>query len=85
VAESGVAFRAGPGTPLGASEMMAELPRWYDATAETPVAALQGSTEALLDVFEDNYEMARDYLALWARAVLGIIEANLDAEGPMPF
>jgi CRP-like cAMP-binding protein len=85
VAESDVAFRAGPGTPLGASEMMAELPRWYDATAETPVAALQGSTEALLDVFEDNYEMARDYLALWARAVLGLIEANLDAEGPMPF
>jgi CRP-like cAMP-binding protein len=85
VAESDVAFRAGPGTPLGASEMMAELPRWYDATAETTVVALQGSTEALLDVFEDNYEMARDYLALWARAVLGIIEANLDADGPMPF
>jgi CRP-like cAMP-binding protein len=85
VAESGVAFRAGPGTPLGASEMMAELPRWYDAIAETELVALQGSTEALLDVFEDNYEMARDYLAMWARAVLAIIEANLDAEGPMPF
>ena len=65
--------------------MMAELPRWYDATAETPLVALQGSTEALLYVFEDNYEMARDYLALWARAVLAIIEANLEAEGPMPF
>ena len=85
VAESGVVFRAGPGTPLGASEMMAELPRWYDATAETAVVALQGSTEALLDVFEDNYEMAREYLALWARAVLAIMESNLDAEGPMPF
>jgi CRP-like cAMP-binding protein len=85
VADSGVAFSAGPGAPLGAAEMMAELPRWYDLRAETPVAALQGSTEALLDVFEDNYEMALDYLALWARAVLGIIEANLDSEGPMPF
>ena len=85
VAESGVTFSTGPGAPLGASEMMAELPRWYDATAETVVVALQGSTEALLDVFEDNYEMARDYLALWARAVLTIIESNLDAEGPMPF
>jgi CRP-like cAMP-binding protein len=85
VVESDVAFRAGPGTPLGAAEMMAELPRWYDATAETEVVALQGSTEALLDVFEDNYEMARDYLALWARAVLAIIEANLEADGSMPF
>ena len=36
-------------------------------------------------MFEDNYEMARDYLALWAQAVLAIIEAHLDAEGPMPF
>jgi CRP-like cAMP-binding protein len=85
VAESGVTFGTGPGAPLGASEMMAELPRWYDATAETVVVALQGSTEALLDVFEDNYEMARDYLALWARAVLSIIESNLDADGTMPF
>jgi CRP-like cAMP-binding protein len=85
VGESGVTFEAGPGTPLGASEMMAELPRWYDATAATTVVALQGSTEALLDVFEDNYEMAREYLALWARAVLSIIEADLDAQGPMPF
>lgn len=85
VAESGVVFSAGPGTPLGASEMMAELPRWYDATAQTAVVALQGSTEALLDVFEDNYEMAREYLALWARAVLAIMESRLDAEGPMPF
>jgi CRP-like cAMP-binding protein len=85
VGESGIEFETGAGTPLGASEMMAELPRWYDATAATSVVALQGSTEALLDVFEDNYEMARDYLALWARAVLSIIEANLDSEGPMPF
>jgi CRP-like cAMP-binding protein len=85
VAESGVSFRAGPGTPLGAAEMMAELPRWYDLRAETAVAALQGNSEALLDVFEDNYEMALDYLALWARAVLDLIEAQFDAEGPMPF
>ena len=85
VAESGVSFRTGAGTPLGAAEMMAELPRWYDLQAETPVVALQGSSEALLDVFEDNNEMALDYLALWARAVLGLIEANLDSEGPMPF
>jgi CRP-like cAMP-binding protein len=85
VGESGVPFRAGPGTPLGASEMMAELPRWYDATAETGVTALSASTEALLDVLEDNYEMARDYLALWAQAVLAIIETRLDSEGTVPF
>jgi CRP-like cAMP-binding protein len=82
---SGVSFRTGPGTPLGAAEMMAELPRFYDLAAVTPVAALQGSSEGLLDVFEDNCEMALDYLALWARAVLDLIEVDFDAKGPMPF
>jgi len=76
IAANGVEFRAGAGTPLGSSETMAEMPRWYDAVAETPVVALLGSYEALLDVLEDNYEMARDYLAMWAKATLRIVETQ---------
>jgi CRP-like cAMP-binding protein len=76
IVQNGVEFDAGPGTPLGSSEAMAELPRWYDATATTPVVALLGSSEALLDVLEDNYQMARDYLAMWAKATLEIVETE---------
>lgn len=76
IVANGVEFRTGPGTPLGSSETMAEIARWYDAVTETPVVALLGSSEALLDVLEDNYDMARDYLAMWAKATLRIVETQ---------
>ena len=46
-------FTTGPGAPLGAVESMAERARWYTATTETKVTALQGSVEGLIDIFED--------------------------------
>jgi CRP-like cAMP-binding protein len=70
----GYCFDAGPGAPLGALESVAERPRWFGARALTPVVALQGHAEALIDVFEDNHEMARDYLAFVARWLLRATE-----------
>jgi CRP-like cAMP-binding protein len=64
----------GRGLALGAVEAVAEVPRWYDAVTETPVVALHGPVAALVDVFEDNFEMAMDYLALLARLVLSELE-----------
>jgi CRP-like cAMP-binding protein len=69
----GVGFEAGPGFPLGAVEAVAQTPRWYDARALTPLVALQAQTDVLVDLFEDNFEMAMDYLALIARATQGIL------------
>jgi nitroimidazol reductase NimA-like FMN-containing flavoprotein (pyridoxamine 5'-phosphate oxidase superfamily) len=57
-------------------EAVSASPRWYEAVTETPLVALQGSAEALIDVFEDNFEMAMDYLAMVARGVLRILEAE---------
>ena len=71
---SGVSFRPGPGFPLGALEALGEAPRWYDALAETPVVALQGHMGVLVDVFEDNFGMAMDYLAVIARSTLRILD-----------
>jgi CRP-like cAMP-binding protein len=71
---SGVVFRPGPGFPLGALEALGEVPRWYDAVAETPVVALQGHMGVLVDVFEDNFGMAMDYLAVIARSTLRILD-----------
>jgi len=70
----GVDFRAGPGFPLGALEALGQVPRWYDAVALSPVIALQGQTDVLVDLFEDNFEMAMDYLAVVARATLRILD-----------
>ena len=64
-----------PGTALGALEAMGELPRWHDAITETPVVALAGDVEMLLDVFEDNLAMGLDYLALIAGWTVRIFEA----------
>jgi CRP-like cAMP-binding protein len=72
----GLRFRPGPGYPLGSMEAVSSSPRWYEAVTETPLVALQGNAEALIDVFEDNFEMAMDYLAMVARGVLRILEAE---------
>lgn len=68
----GVSFTAGPGFPLGGLEAVAQAPRWFDARALTPVVALQAPTDVLVDLFEDNFEMAMDYLALLAAAALRV-------------
>lgn len=74
-------FTAGPGAPLGAVESMAERPRWYTATTGTRVTALQGSIEGLIDVFEDNFDMAMDYLAVMARAQIRLLEMRVSESG----
>jgi CRP-like cAMP-binding protein len=82
VARGGAArFSAGAGTPLGSVESMAERPRWFNLVADTKVSGLHGSLEGLIDVFEDNFEMAMDYLALIARWQLRILEMRVSAVG----
>jgi hypothetical protein len=71
-----VSFRAAAGFPLGALEAVAQVPRWYEARALTPVAGLQLQTDVLVDLFEDSFEMAMDMLALVAGATLRILEWN---------
>ncbi len=70
----GVSFRAGPGFALGALEAVGQAPRWYEARALTPIVGLQAQTDVLVDLFEDSFEMAMDYLALVASATLRILD-----------
>lgn len=76
----GLLFRPGPGFPLGAHEAIGEVPRWYEAVTETRLTVLQGNAEALIDVFEDNFEMAMDYLAVLSQGLLEIIESRAAQE-----
>src|ERR1043165_1335501 len=70
-------FNAGPGIVLGSLDAVAEVPRWFDAVTETPVVALQANMQYLIDVFEDNFAMAMDYLAVQARWLLEILDRSL--------
>jgi CRP-like cAMP-binding protein len=76
-----VEFRAGSGTAIGALESIAEQLRWHDAIAETRVEVLETDVNDLIDVFEDNVEMAMDFLAWVSSAALTLIETTF---GPGP-
>lgn len=83
----GIDFSLGPGGPLGSLESLAEMPRFYDAKARTEVWALHGSAEGLLDVFEDNFEMASDYLQAISADIIRVVKVKAGVErasGPIP-
>jgi CRP-like cAMP-binding protein len=79
--DESVQFRAGSGTAIGALESIARQRRWHDAVAETRVDVLEHDTNDLIDVFEDNVEMAMDFLAWVSSAALNLIETTF---GPGP-
>jgi CRP-like cAMP-binding protein len=70
-------FVAGPGIALGSLDAVAQVPRWFEAVTETPVVALQANLQYLIDVFEDNFAMAMDYLAVQARWLLELLDRSL--------
>ena len=72
-------FRAGPGYPLGNLESICQIPRWYEAVTETAVVALEGDTGVFLDVLEDHFAMAMDYVSGLAKAVLTLQKEELPA------
>jgi CRP-like cAMP-binding protein len=74
-------WRTGPGRSLGILEAVAGEPRWYDAIAETAGVLLEQDVEGLIDLFEDNVDVALDYLAWVSRTTLGLLESTL---GPGP-
>ena len=66
-------FRYGPGTGAGGVEALARKPRWYGMTAETDIVGLQGNTDQLLDIFENQFRMAMDFVSMLARAEIGML------------
>jgi CRP/FNR family cyclic AMP-dependent transcriptional regulator len=75
-ASRGQRFSFGPGSPLGVLEGFSECARFFDAVTETRVVALQGHVSGLLDVFEDNADIALDYLAVMSRWLLRALERD---------
>ena len=80
--ETGQRFRFGPGDAVGALDALAGMPRWYTATAATPVTLLRIDCETMFDLFEDHFELAQDVLAMMARAIMRFYEAGSVAPPP---
>jgi CRP-like cAMP-binding protein len=83
-AADGRRFRYGPGTAVGGVETIAQLPRWYRATTETPVVALHGLSDRIVDFMEDNFDLGSDFVAMLAGG-LGAMLARKAAMGQQAF
>jgi CRP-like cAMP-binding protein len=77
-------FLVAPGQPLGALETLGHIPRWHDAIAEEPVVALEGDLDQIVDVFEDNVEMALGVLSHLVRLTIDVQERAAEREGTLP-
>lgn len=71
--DDGREFRYGPGTGAGGVESLAGRARWYAAVAEEDVVGLAGNTVQLMDIFENHFRMAMDFVAMLARAEIGML------------
>jgi CRP-like cAMP-binding protein len=72
-APDGRTWRYGPGTVAGGVEGLAAKPRWFGARAVTPVVAFRGDTHELLDVFEDNFGVAMDFISMLASGLQALL------------
>jgi len=75
--DGSVEFRVGRGAAIGALEAIAARPRWHDAVAETKVELLDLHFDDVFDVFEDNVDMAMDFLAWMSSDALHLVETTL--------
>jgi CRP-like cAMP-binding protein len=67
-------FVLGRGDVLGDLDALATVPRWYAATATTPVRALHIRVADLLDVLEDDPETAVEGLTRFATATAALVD-----------
>ena len=72
---SGAVLRYGPPAMPGLWGVLSGREhRWYTATAETEVVALRVDREVILDLLEDDFEMAARCLTLSARRLIRFLE-----------
>lgn len=76
VRSSGEEFHRGPTAVIGLHETLAGSARWHDAEAATAVVALRVETEPFLDILEDHFDMALDFMAIMAGDLLQRLERS---------
>ncbi|HEY8073972.1 MAG TPA: cyclic nucleotide-binding domain-containing protein, partial [Labilithrix sp.] len=62
----------GPGYVVGGSETIVGLPRWNEFKADEPLVALRGGEHGLIDLFEDDHDLALRFLSMLATFLLAL-------------
>jgi CRP-like cAMP-binding protein len=70
----------GPGYIVGGAEAIANRPRWNRLVTTEPTVFLQGSREALVDMLEDDLEVALQFLSMMAGFLLLAWDRRAEAE-----
>jgi CRP-like cAMP-binding protein len=70
----------GPGYIVGGAEAIAPAPRWNELVTTEPAIFLKGSREALIDMFEDDLDVALQFMSMIARVLLMQWDRRADAE-----
>jgi CRP-like cAMP-binding protein len=70
----------GPGYIVGGAEAIATRPRWNELVTTEPAVFLQGSREALIDMLEDDLEVALQFLSMMAGFLLLAWDRRAEAE-----
>jgi hypothetical protein len=69
----------GPGYIVGGAESIAGVPRWNELVTTEPALYLHGSREGMIDMFEDDLEVALQFLSMMANFLLTIWDAKAEA------
>lgn len=70
----------GPSYIVGGIEAIAGKPRWNDFVVTEPMTVLRGNREALIDMFEDDVEVARAFLSMMASFLLVLWDRKAERE-----
>lgn len=77
--DGGTVQTVGPGYVVGGTESLLGAPRWNTFVADEPMLLLRGRREALVDMFEDDREVAMTFLSLIATFLMGVWDKKAEA------
>jgi CRP-like cAMP-binding protein len=70
--------RVGPGYVVGGAETLTGNKRWNDLVADEPMVVLRADREMMLDLFEDDLELASSFLSVMATTLVKMWDENAE-------
>lgn len=70
----------GPGYIVGGAEAIANRPRWNELVTNEPAVFLRGSRESLIDMLEDDQEVALQFVSMLASFLLLAWDRKAEAD-----
>ena len=74
----------GPSYIVGGIEAIAGKPRWNDFVVTEPITALVGNREGLIDMFEDDLDVALQFLSMMASFLLVLWDRRAERDAGIP-